>query len=347
MDINGAIRFSVKRLSLELFALGSVFSIYSLASSLTLGFAALLWRQRKRRGRVNPRAVLRAILAKKVLNHQSFHADVKLLVLSVVFMPAVIGGLVISGSAVSASVNHMLASLFGARAPVECCDLTLKIVSTIILFLAYEIGYWVDHYLKHRVPFLWELHKLHHTADVLTPLTNFRNHPIDNIVFGYMLAIFIGGASGVLGWLYGQSAETFSIDGKNILFLCFLWTIGHLQHSEFWIPFRGVWGRLILSPAHHQIHHSDDPQHFNRNLGSVLAVWDWMFGTLEIPTEKNPRLTYGVQEQGVDQHSTIGILVTPAVKSAAELARAVARAIKSFLETLKSAFAPARKQRDA
>ena len=347
MDINSAIRFSVKRVSLELFALGSVFSIYSLASSLTLAFCALAWRQRKRRGRVNLRAILRAVLAKKVLNHESFHADVKLLVLSVVFMPAVIGGLVISASAVSASVNHMLAGLFGSRAPVEGGDLTLKIVSTVILFLAYEIGYWVDHYLKHRVPFLWELHKLHHTADVLTPLTNFRNHPIDNVVFGYMLAIFIGGASGLLGWLYGRNPETFSIDGKNILFLCFLWTIGHLQHSEFWIPFRGVWGRIILSPAHHQIHHSDDPQHFNRNLGSVLAIWDWMFGTLEIPTEKNPRLSYGVQEEGVHQHSTFGILVRPALKSASELARALAGMGKFLSETLKSAMAPERKRRDA
>jgi sterol desaturase/sphingolipid hydroxylase (fatty acid hydroxylase superfamily) len=158
---------------------------------------------------------MRAVLAKKVLNHESFHADVKLLVLSVVFMPAVIGGLVISASAVSASVNHLLAGLFGSRAPVEGGDLTLKIVSTIILFLAYEIGYWVDHYLKHRVPFLWELHKLHHTADVLTPLTNFRNHPIDNIVFGYMLAIFIGGASGLLGWLYGRNPETFDRRKKH------------------------------------------------------------------------------------------------------------------------------------
>jgi sterol desaturase/sphingolipid hydroxylase (fatty acid hydroxylase superfamily) len=347
MDINSAIRFSVKRVSLELFTLGSVFSIYSLASSLTLAFCALAWRQRKRRGHVNLRAILRAVLAKKVLNHESFHADVKLLVLSVVFMPAVIGGLVISASAVSASVSHMLAGLFGSRAPVEGGDLTLKIVSTIILFLAYEIGYWVDHYLKHRVPFLWELHKLHHTADVLTPLTNFRNHPIDNIVFGYMLAIFIGGASGLLGWLYGRNPETFSIDGKNILFLCFLWTIGHLQHSEFWIPFRGVWGRIILSPAHHQIHHSADPQHFNRNLGSVLAIWDWMFGTLEIPTEKNPRLSYGVQEEGVQQHSTFGILVRPALKSASELARALAGIGKFLSETLKSAMAPERKRRDA
>ena len=98
-----------------------------------------------------------------------------------------------------------------------------------------------------------------------------------NAFFGWMLAIFIGGASGVLAWLFNQPAQSFTVDGKNILFIVFLWTIGHLQHSQFWIPFRGVWGNLILSPAHHQIHHSRDPAHYNRNLGSVLAIWDRAF----------------------------------------------------------------------
>ncbi|WP_457797574.1 sterol desaturase family protein [Methylocystis sp. S23] len=201
-------------------------------------------------------------------------------------MPAVVGALVVSSNTVSKAVHSMLAGAFGAIEPFDCGDLAMKLISTVVLFLAYEIGYWVDHYLKHRVSFLWELHKLHHTADVLTPLTNFRNHPLDNIVFGYMLALFIGAASGLLEWLFGRNVEMFSVNGKNIIFICFLWTIGHLQHSQFWIPFSGMWGRVILSPAHHQIHHSCDPKHFNRNLGSVLAVWDWMFGTLEIPCEK-------------------------------------------------------------
>ncbi len=153
------------------------------------------------------------------------------------------------------------------------------------------------------------------SADVLTPLTNFRNHPIDNLVFGYMLAFFIGGASGLLDWVFAQKTAIFSVDGKNLIFIFFLWTIGHLQHSEFWIPFRGLWGYLILSPAHHQIHHSRDPAHFNRNLGSVLAIWDWLFGTLEIPPERNPKLVFGAEQDGANPHSLYGILVTPMINS--------------------------------
>lgn len=106
-------------------------------------------------------------------------------------MPVIVGALVISSNSVALSVHSALNQLFGVYGTIDISPLSKKIISTIILFLAYEIGYYVDHYLKHRVSILWELHKLHHTADVLTPLTNFRNHPIDNLVFGYMLAFLL------------------------------------------------------------------------------------------------------------------------------------------------------------
>ena len=45
---------------------------------------------------------------------------------------------------------------------------------------------------------LWDFHKVHHTAEVLSPLTNFRMHPVDSVVFGNILAIFLGVTGGVL-----------------------------------------------------------------------------------------------------------------------------------------------------
>jgi sterol desaturase/sphingolipid hydroxylase (fatty acid hydroxylase superfamily) len=43
----------------------------------------------------------------------------------------------------------------------------------------------------------------------------------------------------------------------------------HLQHSQIWTTFTGVLGRIFVNPAHHQIHHSDNPKHYN---GSCLAL---------------------------------------------------------------------------
>ncbi len=68
----------------------------------------------------------------------------------------------------------------------------------------------------------------------------------------------------------------------------------HLQHSHIWISCPGLAGRIFMSPAHHQIHHSADPIHFNRNFGSCLSVWDWVFGTLHQPAPRREAQSFGV-----------------------------------------------------
>jgi sterol desaturase/sphingolipid hydroxylase (fatty acid hydroxylase superfamily) len=60
-----------------------------------------------------------------------------------------------------------------------------------------------------------------------------------------------------------------------------------------WIAFTGVVGRLLQSPAHQQIHHSADPAHFDKNLGFALALWDWAFGTLAIPSKTREPIVFG------------------------------------------------------
>jgi hypothetical protein len=47
-----------------------------------------------------------------------------------------------------------------------------------------------------------------------------------------------------------------------------------LQHTRMWIVYCGVLGRIFISPAHHQAHHSADPKHFNTTFGTCLALRD-------------------------------------------------------------------------
>ena len=80
--------------------------------------------------------------------------------------------------------------------------------------------------------------------------------------------------------------------------MMFLLTYGHLRHSHMWIAFTGLAGRILQSPAHHQIHHSTNPAHFDKNLGFALAVWDWAFGTLAIPARTREPIVFGVGDEG-------------------------------------------------
>ena len=90
----------------------------------------------------------------------------------------------------------------------------------------------------------------------------------------------------------GDRAEHGS--GTNALLVIFWLTLSHLQHSHVWLPITGIWGRIITSPSHHQIHHSKLPHHLGKNLGGHLAVWDWAFGTLYIPSKQREALDLGV-----------------------------------------------------
>ena len=119
--------------------------------------------------------------------------------------------------------------------------------------------------------------------------------------------------------LIGPHTEQFGVGGYNAILLALLYLVSHLHHSELWIAFTGRLGRIVLSPAHHQIHHSADPAHFNRNFGNTLAVFDWIAGSLYVPPATREKLSFGAGPSPYDPHSATGLLIMPF----ADAARAV------------------------
>ncbi len=85
-----------------------------------------------------------------------------------------------------------------------------------------------------------------------------------------------------------------------------------------WISFQGWLGRIFVSPAHHQVHHSGDPKHFNKNFGSCLALWDWMFGTLYVPKKEREPLSFGFPDRA-DAHTFKGEVIDPLINAAGHL----------------------------
>lgn len=76
------------------------------------------------------------------------------------------------------------------------------------------------------------------------------------------------------------------IAGINAFLVLATLAMANFHHSHIWVSF-GPWlEHLIISPAQHQIHHSTRPEHFNKNYGQTLALWDWVFGTLTDPAAR-------------------------------------------------------------
>ncbi|MFO1187883.1 MAG: sterol desaturase family protein [Alphaproteobacteria bacterium] len=298
------------RLWTLLSAPGSQFSLTSLSCALLVAVALVAMRRISRKRRLRLRATLRTLFPRRVIRHKSLRADAGFFLFNVFVYAGVAGYAAISYQFLTNAIVDGLVAALGAPEPVLPLGAARGIV-TLMLFLAYELGYWIDHYLKHRVPALWELHKAHHTAEVLTPLTTFRMHPLDTWFFANILAVTMATVSGVASWFFGDTAQQYVISGNNLLLVLFIHAYVHLQHTHVWIAFRGWAGRIFLSPAHHQIHHSTDPTHFNRNFGSCLALWDWMFGTLHVPAAKREKMTFGVLPARVDVHSLTAELIAP------------------------------------
>jgi sterol desaturase/sphingolipid hydroxylase (fatty acid hydroxylase superfamily) len=297
----------------------SNFSIASLACALLVATLVVGVGRWRRRGRLNFRLLVRALRPRRAALGASGKADVGFFFLNVFALGALIGWGLLSQAQIAAWTWQHLAALAGPATTHPAGPWVIA-VEGVALYLTSEFAYWVDHWLSHRVPALWEIHKVHHTAEALSPLTVFRVHPLEALKFYNITALFTGLAAGALQ--YGLGVSQLSVLGADALFIAFTFSIGHLHHSHVWISFRGGLERVLMSPAAHQIHHSSDPRHFGRNFGNSIAVWDWLFGTLYVPAATRERLVFGVPGEGAAAHTVTGAMIAPMARAFSLLTRA-------------------------
>lgn len=139
----------------------------------------------------------------------------------------------------------------------------------IILLFLQDFIEWIIHNMLHRIPLLWELHKLHHSIKIMDWIGNFRFHWLE--VFVYKTIKFLPLA--IMG---------FNTD--SVLIVAVIATlIGHLNHSNVKFNY-GPLKYILNSPQMHIWHH-DIIMHKKggQNFGIVLSLWDWLFGTAYLP----------------------------------------------------------------
>lgn len=273
----------------RLLDLADPYSAASLAGGLVFAALLMLRRSGTAPGRAGfaarlarLRAFVRAGFAARVWAHPSSRLDYRLFLFTSLFYATGVVELVVTSQAVEHWVASGLAGLFGPTTPAPPA-LALVAALTVCDFLVFELAYWFAHWLLHRVPALWAFHALHHSAEVLTPFTEWRQHPVELFLIPAINAVMLGAFWGLTHHLFGPDAQPVSLIGFNVVQLVAVFTLLHLRHTHLWITVPGHWAKLVQTPAHHQIHHSADPRHFDRNLGLFLSLWDWVFGTLWIP----------------------------------------------------------------
>lgn len=145
----------------------------------------------------------------------------------------------------------------------------------VALVLLVDLGYYWHHRIAHRVRWMWMLHAPHHSVKQLTLLNSLR--------FSWSEA--------TVGWLFmNVPAVLLGFDPRVVPAVYVL--IGAYQY---WVH-NSVVGRLgplewvLVTPAHHRVHHSTEAAHLDRNFGGLLVVFDRLFGTF---TDEGRRMPAG------------------------------------------------------
>jgi sterol desaturase/sphingolipid hydroxylase (fatty acid hydroxylase superfamily) len=159
------------------------------------------------------------------------------------------------------------------------------IALAVVIFVIFDFAQYWSHRIFHRSA-LWSLHAVHHSAEVLTPLTTYRQHPLAGLITAAFHSVVLGIGLGLVIGALAPDLSFAEIAGANAVVVLLNATVVNLHHSQMHVSFGPVVERILISPAQHQIHHSRDPRHFNCNYGNVLAVWDWLFGTLYLVRER-------------------------------------------------------------
>jgi sterol desaturase/sphingolipid hydroxylase (fatty acid hydroxylase superfamily) len=289
---------------------GSSFS----AGALTLTFliaAMVVARSRS----VALKTLIRALFPRRLWRSRSGRADFGWFAFSVLGGGAMFGGAIIAIALVTKATVGGLTQVFGAPTATLLPSWFVVTFTTICLFIAYEFAYWIDHWAMHRFKPAWAFHQVHHSAESLSLLTLARVHPVETIGFYNLIALIMGATSGILSYVFGASASPATLFGTNILALLSGIFITHLQHSHLWVTFGPRWGRWLLGPAHHQIHHSVAPEHHDRNFGNCLTLFDRLFGTFTMPQPKRQPIKFGIDVVHFDPQSLHGMTVQPFIES--------------------------------
>lgn len=239
--------------------------------------------------------------------HPSARLDYAYFILSSLIKIGLILPLVFSVREVAFWMLNSLDYLFGYQVKISLDRYFLMVIYTVSLFVVGDFTrYWL-HRLLHSIPWLWEFHKVHHSAAVLTPVTFYRVHPVENILFGFRYALSAGVVTGSFVYFFGAGLQVMDVLGVNA-FVFMAHVIGdNLRHSPVPLRYPGWMELMLISPAQHQIHHT--VSNSQKNFGGVLSVWDRMFGTMK-PCLNSEKYQFGIQG-GENFSSLFNLLFLP------------------------------------
>ena len=156
-------------------------------------------------------------------------------------------------------------------------------INFIVGVLILDLAVWFQHWLLHRISFLWPLHRVHHTDLDFDATTGLRFHPLEILLSTFYKAgvVLLFGIGPWPALVFEISLNAFSL---------FTHANGRLSAS-----FERILRKIFVTPDMHRIHHSIDEVEYNRNFGFCFSFWDKIFLTYRSePALPHERMEIGI-----------------------------------------------------
>ncbi|MFT5572816.1 MAG: sterol desaturase/sphingolipid hydroxylase (fatty acid hydroxylase superfamily) [Cryomorphaceae bacterium] len=283
---------------------------------LTLAIAVYFWISRNGRGakgangQERPMGFWEYLFPREIYTHQSARVDIGLYLLDRGLMP--IWVITFLGATAPFIEQHTVAGLsflFGSSPELDM-TIAWRFTYAAVTLLIADMIFFFTHLMMHKTRIGWAIHKVHHSAQVLTPLTRSREHFIAAPIWALGPAIGLSFAGGIFAYLFKEPITSITI--MNISIFSLLYALnGNFRHYHISFRYPRWLEYWLQSPGMHHTHHSYLEKHWDSNLGLVTSVWDRLFGTLYI-ADKYEETPWGLNQQDQKDHTSLkGNLVTP------------------------------------
>jgi sterol desaturase/sphingolipid hydroxylase (fatty acid hydroxylase superfamily) len=155
-------------------------------------------------------------------------------------------------------------------------------VSFVLYLLLFDAVDYAYHRAQHHLPWLWQLHALHHSQRQMTLWSDNRNHLLDDVLRD---SVFV-----LVALLVGIPPEQF------VAVVACAQLLESLSHANVRMDFGPVLGRVLVSPRFHRLHHAIGVGHESKGPGSLggvnfavlFPVWDLLFRTADLASPLQP-----------------------------------------------------------
>ncbi len=169
-------------------------------------------------------------------------------------------------------------------------------LQVVLVFLIAEFGKYWAHRWHHESRLLWDLHAMHHVSRRLYLFNNFKLHPVNHLI-SYFFSLFPL-------VLLGMPEQPLLVYSTIFVATTFF------QHANIDLHF-GPLNYLLSTSALHRWHHSAKLPEGNRNYGSVLIIWDILFGTFYHPARRQAPDRIGIDQTAFPEHGYLRQVLWP------------------------------------